>query len=66
MRITKGLYYPRGSDIKLNIVAVPYQDDFRARIKVIMTNKRNGIVYHDAKYYDVIKRETLHWYRELI
>ena len=61
MRMTKGIYYPRGSDLKINVVAVPWQDDYRAQMKLILINKHNGIVYGRPKYYKVYKRDILHW-----
>lgn len=60
MRLIRGTYGSDNSDLEMIIIKVRYQSDVYVKVKAILVNKNNGIVY-DRKNYNLIKEQIKHW-----
>jgi hypothetical protein len=63
MIIYKGFYTTDNSDLLIKVVSVAFSCDEYIKAKLILTNKKNGILYHDAKYYKLQRELISHWIR---
>lgn len=64
MNIRKGFYTTENSDLLIHIVNVAFQNEIYVKAKIILSNKRNGIIYDTRpKYYKVLKENITHWFR---
>ena len=59
-----GSYYTDNSDLIIKIKTIGYQNEEYAKVKCILVNKNNGIIYSDRyRYYKVYKKNITHWKR---
>ena len=63
MIITKGLYVTDNTDLLIEVINIPYQNTEYIKMKVNLSNKRNGIVYETRKNYKVYRKNIPHWKR---
>ena len=63
MIVYKGTYTTNNSDLLIKVVSVAFSCEEYIKAKLILTNKKNGILYHDAKYYKLQRELISHWIR---
>lgn len=61
MKLRRGVYVTDNSDLVITIMKVDYQTEEYAKIKCIIANKHNGIVYEVGSRYKVLKKNISHW-----
>lgn len=62
MKITKGRYYTDNSDLFVEILKIYYSNDEYFKAKIVLSNKKNGIVY-ETKCYKIFYENITHWKR---
>ena len=64
MIITKGIYTTNNSDLNIHVLNVAYRCADYVKAKIMIVNKRNGIVY-DTRYYKLYYKNITHWIKYL-
>jgi len=62
MRMTKAFYTTDNSDLLIHVIAIPYQNTEYAKVKLRLSNKKNGIAYDTRpKHHKVYFKNIVHW-----
>jgi hypothetical protein len=63
MILTRGFYESHLSDLRVEILKVSYDNINKpyVKVKLNLTNKRNGIIYETRRNYKLDKKRISHW-----
>ena len=62
-RLYKGNYVSDNSDLLVEVLAIYYQTEKYAKVKINLKNKNSGVVYEKRKRYKLDKKRINHWKR---